>query len=96
MGEVMVEKHEIGIPELYGEVRLIGDKLTEYINRQDVSSTSLTHRVAELEKDLAEVKACQQSDKAQRAQTSRQLWMATLTAFFFPLILLGIGLVIAR
>jgi len=97
MGDgIMVEEHKIGIPELYGEVRIIGDKLTEYINRQDVQSTSLTHRVVELEKDLAEVKACQQNDKTQRAATSRQLWMATLTAFLFPLILLGIGIAITK
>jgi hypothetical protein len=93
---VMVEKHEIGIPELYGEVRIIGDKLTEYINRQDVQSTSLAHRVQELEKDLLDIKACQQADKAEKRANARQVWMATLTAFIFPLVLLGLGLLIAR
>lgn len=97
MGDgTMVEEHKIGIPELYGEVRIIGDKLTEYINRQDVQSTSLGHRVSELEKDLAEVKASQQADKAEKKAFSRQLWLSTLTALFFPIILLVLGLVIAK
>lgn len=87
----MVEEHKIGIPELYGEVRIIGDKLTEYINRQDVQSTSIIHRVAELEKDVADIRACQQSEKAQRAANTRQVWMATLTSLLFPLVLLGLG-----
>jgi hypothetical protein len=96
MGEVMVEEHKIGIPELYGEVRTIGDKLTEYINRQDVQFTSQGHRIQELEKDLVEVKLALQSEKAEKKAFSRQLWLATLTALFFPIILLVLGLVIAR
>lgn len=97
MGDgIMVEEHKIGIPELYGEVRIIGDKLTEYINRTDVQSTSQGHRISELEKDLAEVKACQQAEKTEKKAFSRQLWVSTLTALFFPIILLVLGLVIAK
>lgn len=96
MGEVMVEEHKIGIPELYTEVRIVGDKLTEYINRTDVSSTSQGHRINELEKDISELKAQHQAEKAEKKALSRQLWMSTLTALFFPVILLVLGLLIAR
>jgi hypothetical protein len=97
MGDgIMVEEHKIGIPELYSEVRVIGDKLTEYINRQDVQSTSLAHRVQELEKDLLDLKADRAAHEAEKRANSRQVWMATLTAFIFPLVLLGLGLLIAK
>ena len=96
MGEVMVEEHKIGIPELYGEVRTIGDKLTEYINRQDVQFTSQGHRLSELEKDVSDLKAQHQAEHAEKKALSRQLWLSTLTALFFPVILLVLGLVIAR
>jgi len=97
MGDgIMVEEHKIGIPELYTEVRTIGDKLTEYINRQDVQSTSLSHRVAELEKDMTDIRANQQAEKAQRAANTRQVWMATFTSLLLPLILLGLGYAITK
>jgi uncharacterized membrane protein len=97
MGDgIMVEEHKIGIPELYSEVRTIGDKLTEYINRQDVQFTSQGHRLSELEKDVNELKAQYQADHAEKKALARQLWMSTLTALFFPVILLVLGLVIAK
>lgn len=97
MGDrTMVEEHTIGIPELYTEVRIVGDKLTEYINRTDVQSTSQGHRITELEKDIAELRAQHQAETAEKKALSRQLWMSTLTALFFPVILLVLGLVIAK
>lgn len=78
--------HQIGMTELYQELRSLGDKLSEYMNRQDVESNTLGHRVAELEKDLTELKHAQEAEKVRRSTTSFQVKMAIVTSFVFPIL----------
>lgn len=88
--------HQIGMTELYQELRSLGDKLSEYMNRQDVESNTLGHRVAELEKDLTELKHGQEAEKVQRSAASFQIKMAIATSLVFPILVLIVGLLIAK
>ena len=80
------EKHVIGIPELYQEMRSLGDKLTDYINRQDVASNTAAHQIDELRRDLDDLQVRFESEQVRRANTTRQAWMATLTSLVFPVV----------
>lgn len=84
--------HQIGMTELYQEIRSLGDRLTEYINRQDVTSNTQSHRIAELEKDFADLKSKLETETVRRSNTNFQIKMAFLTALVFPII---VGVVIA-
>lgn len=84
--------HQIGMTELYQEIRSLGDRLTEYINRQDVTSSTQNHRITELEKDFAELKSRHEAEEVRRSNTNFQIKMAFLTAFVFPIV---VGVVIA-
>lgn len=78
--------HQIGMTELYQELRSLGDKLSDYMNRQNVESNGLLHRVDELEKDLAEMKSKQEAEAVRRSNTSFQIKMAFATALLFPVL----------
>lgn len=78
--------HQIGMAELYQELRSLGDKLSDYMNRQDVESNTLQHRVGEVEKDLAEMKSRQEAEAVRRSNTSFQIKMAIATALVFPIL----------
>lgn len=78
--------HEIGIAELYQEIRSLSDKLTEYVNRQDREQVSLSHRVAELEKDHTDLRVKLEAEYARRQAAKHQAWIATWTALIFPVI----------
>lgn len=83
---------QIGIPELYQELRSLGERLVEYINRQDVTSTTQTHHIAELEKDLNEMKTRLEAESVRRSNTNFQIKMAFLTALVFPIV---VGIVVS-
>jgi Na+/phosphate symporter len=78
--------HEIGITELYQEIRHLSDKLTDYVNRQDREQVSLTHRMAEVEKDQTEMRAQIQAEHLRRMAAKHQAWIATWTALIFPVV----------
>jgi hypothetical protein len=78
--------HQIGMTELYQELRSLGDKLSDYMGRQDVESNSLTHRVGELEKDLTEMKSKQEADAVRRSNVSFQIKMAFASSLIFPIL----------
>lgn len=89
--------YKIGIPELYQEIRSLGDRLQEYINRQDVTSTTQSHRIAELEKDFSDLKSKQEAEAVRRTNTNFQIKMAFLTAFIFPIVVgVVVGLLIMK
>lgn len=78
--------HEIGIAELYQEIRTLSDKLTDYVNRQDREQVSLTHRVSELEKDATDLRVRLEAEYLRRQAAKHQAWIATWTALIFPVI----------
>lgn len=78
--------HQIGMTELYQELRSLGDKLSEYMNRQDVESNTLRHRVDELDKDLTELKSNLQAETVRRSNTNFQIKMAFATSLLFPIL----------
>lgn len=78
--------HQIGMTELYQELRALGDNLSKYMNRQDVESSTLKHRVEELEKDLNEMKSTQQAETVRRSNTNFQIKMALATSLLFPIL----------
>jgi len=92
----MSEPMQIGIPELYQEIRSLGDRLTDYVNRQDVTSSTNTHKIGELEKDLTELKAKYEAEAVRRSNTNFQIKMAFLTALIFPILVIVVGLLITR
>ena len=81
--------HQIGMTELYQEIRALNDRFSEYINKTDVNSSTQSHRIAELEKDLADMKSKLESEAVRRSNTNFQIKMAFFTAFVFP-ILVGV------
>lgn len=83
--------HQIGMTELYQELRSLGDKLSDYMGRQDVESNSLSHRVAELEKDLAEVRSKHEAEEVRRSNTSLQIKLAIASSFIFPILVMVVG-----
>lgn len=83
--------HQIGMTELYQELRSLGDKLSEYMNRQDVESNTLGHRVAELEKDLTEMKAKHEAEAVRRSNVGFQIKLAFATSLIFPILLMVVG-----
>lgn len=83
---------QIGIPELYQELRSLGDRLVEYINQQNVTSTTQTHHITELEKDLNEMKTRLEAESVRRSNTNFQIKMAFLTALVFPIV---VGVVVS-
>ena len=85
------DKHVIGIPELYQEMRSLGDKLVDYINRQDIQSTSQNHQIDELRRDLDELKLKLEGEQIRRATATRQAWMATLSSFLFPILVIVVS-----
>jgi hypothetical protein len=84
--------YKIGIPELYQEIRSLGDRLTEYVNRQDVTSSTQSHRIAELEKDFSDLNSRLETETLRRSNTNFQIKMAFLTALVFPIV---VGVVVA-
>lgn len=87
---------QIGIPELYQEIRSLGDRLADFANRQDVTSSTHTHKISELEKDLAEIKAKQEAESVRRSNTNFQIKMAFLTALIFPILVIVVGLLLTK
>ncbi len=83
---MMEPVHQIGMTELYQELRSLGDKLSEYMNRQDVESNTLRHRVDELDKDLTELKSNLQAETVRRSNTNFQIKMAFATSLLFPIL----------
>ena len=89
--------HQIGMTELYQEIRSLGDRLTEYVNRQDVTSNTQSHRIQELEKDFADLKSKYETETVRRSNTNFQIKMAFLTALAFPILVVIVGgLLIAK
>lgn len=88
--------HQIGMTELYQELRSLGDKLSDYMGRQDVESNTLTHRVTELEKDLTAMQSRHEADEVRRSNVSFQIKMAFATAFLFPVLVVVVGLLISK
>lgn len=84
--------HQIGITELYNEIRALSERFTEYMSRHSVESTSMNHKVSELEKDLAEVKADLKAEHVRRSNTAWQMKLAVASSLIFPII---VGVVVA-
>ena len=78
--------HAIGMSELYAEIRSLGDKLSEYMNRHDVEASTHTHEIAELRKDLTELEKKFETETLRRATASRQAIWAILTSLVFPVV----------
>lgn len=78
--------HSIGMTELYTEIRTLGDKLTDYINRHDVESSKHAHEIAELRKDLTALEVKFETETLRRATASKQAFWAILTSLVFPVL----------
>lgn len=94
----MVEQgYSIGFPELYVEVRQLGEKLTEYMNRQNVISAGQDHRINELVKDLEDMRSRLETEKEQRAGLAKQFWFSLLSSLVLPVVVMVVGgLIIAK
>jgi len=86
MGVEDITVHSIGMTELYTEIRSLGDKLSEYINRHDVESATFGHEITELRKDLTALEVKFESETQRRQTSSRQALWAILTSLVFPVI----------
>lgn len=78
--------HQIGMTELYNEIRALSDRFTEYTSRHGVESTSINHKIGELEKDLAEVRADLKAEAVRRSNTAWQMKLAVASSLIFPII----------
>jgi hypothetical protein len=78
--------HSIGMTELYTEIRSLGDKLSEYINRHDVESATQGHEIMELRKDLTTLEGKFEYETQLRQTSSRQAVWAILTSLVFPVL----------
>lgn len=88
--------HSIGMTELYTEIRSLSDKLSEYVNRQDVQTTSHGHEIVELKKDLTDLTARFEAEQLRRANTARQAFWAIMTALVFPILVMVLGYYITK
>lgn len=78
--------HQIGMTELYNEIRSLSERLTEYMSRQGVESAQFSLKIIELEKDLGELKSEVRSETVKRSTQSWQLKLAVVTSLIFPLL----------
>lgn len=84
--------HSIGMTELYTEIRSLGDKFSDYINRHDVEASTHGHEISELRKDLVALEVKFETETLQRATASRQAFWAILTSLVFPVIVAVVAL----
>lgn len=78
--------HSIGMTELYTELRSLGDKFSDYINRHDVESATHAHELFELRKDLGNLEADFKAETLRRELSSKQALWAILTSLVFPVV----------
>jgi len=78
--------HSIGMTELYTEIRSLGDKLGDYINRHDVESSTHAHQIADLRNDLTALEVKFEAERLSRVTASRQAFWAIMTALVFPVV----------
>lgn len=78
--------HQIGMTELYNEIRALNERFTEYLARHGVESTSTNHKISELEKDLSEVRADLKAEAVRRSNTAWQMKLAVASSLIFPII----------
>jgi hypothetical protein len=78
--------HSIGMTELYTEIRSLGDKMTDYINRHDVESATFGHEITELRKDLTQLEGKFEYETQLRKNSSKQAVWAILTSLVFPVV----------
>lgn len=78
--------HSIGMTELYTEIRSLGDKFSEYINRHDVESSTHGHLITDLRHDLTTLEAKFESEQLRRTLASKQAFWAILTSLVFPVL----------
>lgn len=86
--------HQIGIPELYAEIRSLSDRLTEYMSRQSVESAQFALKIGELEKDHAELKAELRAEGIKRSTQAWQLKLAVATSLIFPLVVAAVTILL--
>lgn len=86
--------HSIGMTELYTEIRSLGDKLSEYINRHDVESATHSHEIAELRKDLTSLEIKFEAETTRRTLASKQAMWAILSSLVFPIMVAVIAAVL--
>lgn len=94
IGDGIMSEHDgfkIGFPELYGELRQLGDKLTEYIHRQDMEINSMNHRINELTKDFEAVQARLEAERTERIGLRRQFWFSLLSSLLLPIVVVVVG-----
>lgn len=87
--------HQIGMTELYNEIRALSDRFTEYTSRHSVESTSVNHKIGELEKDLAEVRADLKAEGIRRSNTAWQMKLAVASSLVFPIIVAVVTILFA-
>jgi hypothetical protein len=78
--------HSIGMTELYTEIRSLGDKFSEYINRHDVESSTHAHQIADLRVDLTALEVKFEAEQLRRTLASKQAFWAILTSLVFPVL----------
>ncbi len=78
--------HQIGITELYNEIRTLSERFTAYMSQHGVESASTSHKILELEKDLAEVKADLKAEAVRRANSAWQMKLAVASSLIFPIV----------
>lgn len=89
--------HQIGMTELYNEIRSLSERFTEFTNRQGIESAQFNHKISELEKDLAEMKSELKAESIRRSTQGWQLKMAFLTSVLFPiLVAVVMGILMAK
>lgn len=76
--------HSIGMTELYTEIRSLGDKFSEYINRHDVESSTHKLQIADLRSDLTVLEAKFEAEQLRRTMASKQAFWAILSSVVFP------------
>lgn len=78
--------HSIGMTELYTEIRSLGDKFSDYINRHDVESSTHGHQITDLRADLTVLETKFEAEQLRRSLASKQAFWAILTSLVFPVI----------
>lgn len=84
--------HSIGMTELYNEIRSLGDKFSDYVNRHDVEASTHALLIADLRVDLAALEVKFEAERLSRVTASRQAFWAIMTALVFPV---AVGIIVA-
>lgn len=83
--------YTVGFSELYSELKILSDKLTDYMNAQNVHTAEQDFKISQMSTDLEGMQNRMDAEKGQRDALSRQFWFSLLSSLVLPIMVLLVG-----